>query len=101
LERLPAHAAAAGALADHADRIPRYLSALGERPSGGPPAALQGFLGRVFAEQTEFALEDLRFDRAYAQLEEILFAGRTDAVVVLPVLGLDIASDEVVQDHDG
>ena len=96
LERLPAHPAAAGALADHADRLPRYLSALGERPSGGPPAALQAFLGRVFAEQTDFALDDARFDRAYARLEEVLFAGRTDAVVVLPVLGLDIASDEVV-----
>src|SRR3954449_5634426 len=36
LERLPSHAAAAGALADHADRLARYLSAVGDRPSGGP-----------------------------------------------------------------
>src|SRR3954452_21320037 len=58
LERLPSHPPAAGVLADHADRLSRYLSAVGERPSGGPPAALQAFLGAVFAEQTDFAVDD-------------------------------------------
>jgi len=96
LALLPAHAAAVGRLAEHGERLPRYLSALGERPSGGERAALQAFLGQVFAEQTEFSLEDARFDRAYAQLEEALFAGRIDATVVVAVLGLDVASEEVV-----
>jgi hypothetical protein len=96
LERLPSHPAASGVLADNADRLSRYLSAVGERPSGGPPAALQAFLAAVFAEQTDFAVDDARFDRAYAQIEEALFAGRTDALVAVPVLGLDIASEEVV-----
>jgi hypothetical protein len=96
LERLPSHALAVAALADHADRLSRYLTAVGERPSGGPSGTLQAFLGRVFGEATDFALEEPRFGRAYAQLEEAIFAGRTDATVVVPVLGLDIASPEVV-----
>src|SRR5215212_2374313 len=96
LERLPSHVQAVGALADEADRLARYMTALGERPSGGPVPALRTFLAQVFGEATDFALEDERFDRAYAQLEEALFAGRTDATVIVPVLGLDIASDEVV-----
>jgi hypothetical protein len=96
LERLPSHSHAVAALGDHADRLPRYLAALGDRPGGGPTTALQAFLGAVFGEQTDFALDDERFARAYKQFEEALFAGRTDATVVVPVLGLDIASDEVV-----
>src|SRR3954470_11096768 len=96
LARLPAHAPALRALAEHTDRLPAYLKALARKPSAEPVAALEAFLGRLFAEQTEFALEPGRFDRAYAQLEEALFAERTDATVVVPVLGLDIASPEVV-----
>src|SRR3954451_14390534 len=49
LERLPAHAPAARALAEHADRLSRYLSAVGERPAGGELAALQAFLAAVYA----------------------------------------------------
>jgi hypothetical protein len=96
LERLPAYTPAAGALGDHADRLPRYLTAVGDRPNGGPGGVLQAFLANVFGEATDFALEDSRFGRAYTQLEEMLFAGRTDATVIVPVLGLDIASPEVV-----
>jgi hypothetical protein len=96
LERLPGHSTALAALGDHADRVSRYLTAIGERPNGGPPAALQAFLGRVFGEATDFALEEPRFARAYTQLEEAIFAGRTDATVVVPVIGMDIASPEVV-----
>src|SRR3954470_2903398 len=96
LARLPSHAPALRALGEHADRLPAYLKALARKPSGEPVAALEAFLGRLFAEQTEFTLEPGRFDRAYAQLEEALFAERTDATVVVPVLGLDIASPEVV-----
>jgi len=96
LEGLPSHPAAMRGLSEHADRIPRYLSAVGDRPAGGAQAALNAFLAAVYAEQTDFALEDARFDRAYSQLEDALFAGRTDATVAVPVLGLDIASDEVV-----
>jgi len=92
LERLPSHSGAVAALGDHADRLPRYLAALGDRPGGGPTTALQALLGAVFGEQTDFALDDERFARAYKQLEEALFAGRTDATVVVPVLGLDIVA---------
>jgi hypothetical protein len=96
LARLPSHAPAVRALADHADRLPAYLKALARKPSGDPHVTLQAFLGRLFAEQTEFGLDQGRFERAYTQLEETLFAERTDATVVVPVLGLDIASGEVV-----
>src|SRR3954447_2552463 len=96
LARLPSHAPAVRALAEHADRLPGYLKALALKPSGDPQVALHAFLGRLFADQTEFSLEGGRFERAYAQLEEALFAGRTDATVIVPVLGLDIASPEVV-----
>jgi hypothetical protein len=96
LVRLPGHAPAVRALAEHADRLPAYLKALAVKPSPDPQVSLHAFLGRLFAEQTEFAVEPSRFDRAFAQLEEALFAGRTDATVLVPVLGLDIASGEVV-----
>src|SRR3954468_24914206 len=79
LEGLPSHPAAVRALSEHADRLPRYLSALGERPAGGTTAAMNAFLAAVYAEQTDFTLEGARFERAYAQLEDALFAGRTDA----------------------
>src|SRR3954469_19333500 len=79
LARLPAHAPAVRALAEHADRLPAYLKALASKASPDPQGSLHAFLGRLFADQTEFALDGGRFDRAYAQLEEALFAGRTDA----------------------
>jgi hypothetical protein len=96
LAALPAHAAASRALGEHADRLPRYLGAVGRRPAREPHAALQALLGEVFGESTDFDVDPQRFARAYGQLEEILFTGRTDATVIVPVLGLDIASDEVV-----
>ena len=96
LARLPAHAPAVRALAGHAERLPAYLKALARRPSPDPQVALHAFLARVFAEQSEFVVEPARFEKAYAQLEEALFSGRTDATVIVAVLGLDIASSEVV-----
>jgi hypothetical protein len=90
LARLPSHAPALRALGEHADRLARYA----QPPD--PSHALQTFLSRVFADQSDFALDETRFARHYAQLEEALFAGRIDATVIVPVLGLDIASNEVV-----
>jgi hypothetical protein len=99
LARLDGHAPALRALAEH-DGLPRYLKAHAERvardPSGRARSALAVFLGRVFAEQSDFTFDPDRFTRAYRQLEEAIFAGRTHAAAIVPVLGLDIASDEIV-----
>lgn len=99
LARLDAHGPALRALAQ-SDGLPRYLKAHNERvPSDQPGrarATLSVFLGRVFAEQTAFDFDADRFDRSYRQLEETIFAGRTHAAAIVPVLGLDIASPEIV-----
>jgi hypothetical protein len=80
--------------------LDRYLDARGER---GYPVetrsraefALRVFLSRVFEESTDFALSDDRLDRAYGELEAALYEGRTDTVVIAPLLGLEVASDAV------
>ena len=99
LLRLDGHQPALRALAQH-DGLGRYLKAAGERvpPDQGARsrAVLELFLQRVFAEQTTFEFDAQRFDRAYRQLEDAIFAGRTHAAAIVPVLGLDIASDEIV-----
>ncbi|UGS35005.1 hypothetical protein [Capillimicrobium parvum] len=99
LARLDGHVPAARALGAH-DGIARYLKAHHEPvPSDAPGrahAALSLFLERVYAEQTTFEFDNERFERAYAQLEELIFAGRTHAAAIVAVLGLDIASPEIV-----
>jgi hypothetical protein len=99
LARLDGHGQALRALAAH-DGLGRYLKVNGERiPPDGPTrarAALSLFLGRVFAEQTTFEFDADRFTRAYGALEDAVFAGRTHAEAIVAVLGLDIASDEIV-----
>jgi hypothetical protein len=99
LLRLDGHQPALRALAQH-EGLARYLKAAGERvpPDQGARsrAVLELFLERVFAEQTTFDFDAQRFDRAYRHLEDSIFAGRTHAAAIVPVLGLDIASDEIV-----
>jgi hypothetical protein len=80
--------------------LDRYLDARGER---GYPVetrsraefALRVFLSRVFEESTDFVLNEERVARAYAELEAALYEGRTDTVVIAPLLGLEVASDAV------
>jgi len=57
--------------------------------------ALRAFLGRVFAESADFVLDIGRLEAAYAELEAVVTEGRTETVVVAPVLGLELASAEV------
>lgn len=99
LGRLPSFLPAVHALSV-CGGVERYLEARGER---GYPAdrraraefALRVFLTRTFAEATEFALTGERLDRAYAELEACLYDGRTDSVVIAPLLGLELDSDEL------
>jgi hypothetical protein len=80
--------------------LDRYLDARGERgypvePRARAEFALRAFLTRVFEESTDFALGPERFDRAYGEVESALYDGRTETVVIAPLLGLDVASAAV------
>ena len=98
LGRLPNYLRAAQAL-EGAGGLDAYLERRGERPPSSPrecaDAALLAFLSRVFEDCTEFELSAERLDRAFRELEEAICDGRTEAVVIAPVLGLEIASAEV------
>lgn len=69
-------------------RIPADARSLAE-------AALRAFLEALFEDLTEFVLSDERFDRAYAALEELIAGGDTGVEVIVPLLGLEIESEEV------
>ena len=80
--------------------LDRYLDARGER--GYPVESrsraefvLRVFLSRVFEESTDFALSPERLERAYGEVESALYDGRTETVVIAPLLGLEIASPEL------
>ncbi|HEV2774253.1 MAG TPA: hypothetical protein VGV90_01550, partial [Solirubrobacteraceae bacterium] len=99
LELLPAYPAAARALAA-LDGVGDYLREQSEprvpvEPRECADVALRVFISRVFSEATEFVITPERFDRAYQELEEALLEGRAEAVVVAPLLGLQIVSAEV------
>ena len=99
LGRLPSYLPALGALSDLGG-LDAYLESRGER---GYPAesraraefALRVFLSRVFEESTDFALSPERLERAYGEVESALYDGRTETVVIAPLLGLEIASPEL------
>jgi hypothetical protein len=80
-----------------------YLSAMGEsriseRPRDRADAALRCFLGRLFAERSEFALEPDRFAAAYDELERALYQGLCVFEVVAPLFGVSLepGMDELV-----
>ena len=77
-----------------------YLQARGRRAPGGDPraladAALQAFLSAMWAEATDFTFDPERFGAAFRELEEAVYSGCALSVVVTPVDGLVIESDEV------
>ncbi|WP_156027887.1 hypothetical protein [Candidatus Solirubrobacter pratensis] len=99
LARLPSYPAAAQQLAQLPE-LPGYLTRRGRRvPKGAArghaDAALQAFLAAVWQDATDFVFEPDRFEAAYAELEEAAYAGCTLSVVLTPVEGLVIESDEV------
>src|SRR4051794_36244647 len=57
--------------------------------------ALNAFLERLFEDLSEFVLSDERFDRAYAELEQSTVAGVSDVEVIVPLLGLELESEEI------
>src|SRR5919198_3235039 len=99
LARPPSYPAAAQGLQQLPD-LPAYLTKRGRRipkgdARGHADAALQAFLGAVWADATDFMFEPARFEAAYAELEEMAYAGCSLSVVLTPVEGLVIESDEV------
>ncbi len=96
LIRLPSYLPAAKGLAALPD-LPAYLATRGRRAPAHelPDAALQAFLGAVWEDVTDFVFDESRFAAAYAELEEIAYDGCALSVVITPVEGLVIESDEV------
>ena len=98
LSRLPTYLAASHALIS-AGRLDAYLDAQGvHAPPAGrerADAALHCFLARVFEDSTDFVLGEERFDQAFRDYAKIVADGRTETVTIVPLLGVEIASDEV------
>jgi hypothetical protein len=67
----------------------------GMRPRERAELALRALLGQVFEDSSDFALVPARFEQAYADLEAIVHEGRTETLVVAPLLGLQLESAEV------
>ncbi|HWD85179.1 MAG TPA: hypothetical protein VG321_05465, partial [Solirubrobacteraceae bacterium] len=102
LVALSSYAPVARAL-EVAEGTAAYLTAMGEpriseRPRDRADAALRCFVGRMFAERSEFGFEPDRFEGAYDELERALYQGQCVFEVVAPLLGvtLDDDSDELV-----
>ena len=103
LADLPTHRLASRAL-EGLGGLDDYLAARGEPrvptdPGQRADAALQAFLNSVFSDSSEFVLQVERFETAYRQLEAIVYEGRALAAVIVPVLGLQLESDELVLDE--
>src|SRR3954467_9523488 len=98
LGRLPTYLPALDALSSSGG-LDAYLESCGEPVPRDvrerAEAALRSFLGRVFEDSTDFVLSPERLQRALRELEATLFNGRTETVVIAPLLGLEIASPDV------
>jgi hypothetical protein len=100
LERLPGHLPAVRAL-EGLGGLDDYLAAraeprIPEDPGDCADAALGAFLASVYDEASEFAFDRVRFERAYRELESVVYEGRTLSTLVVPVHGLELDSAEVV-----
>ena len=73
----------------------RAAAAAGSDPRSLADAALQAFICAMWADATDFTYDAQRFAAAYEELEEAAYAGCALSVVVTPVDGLVIESDEV------
>jgi hypothetical protein len=76
-----------------------YLESRGEvvprDPRERAEDALRLFLAQVFEDSSDFVLTGERFEGAYGKLESVVCEGRTESVVVAPLLGVDLGSDEL------
>jgi len=73
-----------------------YLRRRGEDAGSNPArAALRALLAAAFAGSEDFSLSRERFARAYAELEEAVYAETVLVNVAAPLLGLELESPEV------
>jgi hypothetical protein len=99
LGRLPSYVAALQGMMGLPD-LPGYLRARGRRPTGSDPrsqadAALNAFLTAMWTDATDFTFDRQRFESAFKELEDAAYAGCSLSLVVTPVDGLVIESEEV------
>jgi hypothetical protein len=99
LGRLPSYATASQTL-ERLGGLRGYLRVRGERriPESTPDrvdATLRSFLEHAFGETTDFAVSEERFEKAFEQLEQAIFTGRTLTTTVAPLLGIELATPEV------
>jgi hypothetical protein len=98
LGRLPSYLPALAALSD-CGGLDAYLEHRGEPVPRDAreraEATLRAFLARVFEDSSDFVLSPDRLQRALRELEDTLYRGRTETVVIAPLLGLDVVSPEI------
>jgi hypothetical protein len=98
LGQLPSYGQAIGTLSAIGG-LDAYLEARGESVPGDPreraDSALRTFLARVFEDSTDFVLDGGRLKRALHELEAAIYDGRSETVVIAPLLGLEVAAPEV------
>ena len=99
LTRLPSHPGAVQQIAT-LPSLDAYLERRGERPPRGDArlkaeAVLNAFLGAVWEDASDFVFDATRFESAYAELERAGYEGCSLTVVLAPVEGLVIESDEL------
>lgn len=58
-------------------------------------AALRAFLGALFEDLSEFVLSEERVARAYRELEDQVVGGAQGVEVIVPLLGIELESEEV------
>jgi hypothetical protein len=97
LKAMPGFGVAAAALA-RVEGVSGYLRVMGasyvpaaERDRA--EAAIECFLGRVWEDSTAFELDLPRFERAYRELESIVYEDTALNTVLAPVIGVAIAGE--------
>ena len=100
LAKLPSYTPAVQGMMGLPD-LPGYLRARGRRPPGADPraqadAALQAFVSAMWSDATDFTFDAQRFAAAFAELEDAGYDGCALSLVVTPVDGLVIESEEVM-----
>jgi hypothetical protein len=99
LARLPSYPPATQQLQVLPD-LPAYLTVRGRRVPGPDArsqadATLQALLGSVWAEASDFAWDEPRFEAAYRELESAAYGDCSLSVVLARVEGLVIEADEL------
>jgi hypothetical protein len=97
LVALPSYAPVAQTL-EGIGGLESYLRARGQTQLSAEPrdladATLREFLAQTFAERSEFAFDETRFQSAYEELERTIYQGRCVTEVIAPMLGIDLDPD--------